>query len=321
MIILPVQDRQKVRTINEMWSVYKEEHIDHASSSPGRASSAWASVAQFFGNMTPPEITKGTVAKYVRGRLSGEIKAGCKDEWKTRGAVGNGTIINELIYLRAAVNYCLGENIVLPEAIPVGGRFRVPMPPKPQPRHRWLSLEERAILVDAAAARRRGDQSRLSRLERFIALGLYTGSRKTAMEQLPWPLVDFKAGVIRYDELWADDPKRRNGATKKRRACCPMHPKLRAILERAWDERLNDEWVLDEPATIDKAFAAVALDCKWDDVTPHTMRHTFISQALVDGKDIHVIAGWVADTVQTIEKTYAHLCKRRQASEMDSLDW
>lgn len=321
MLVLPVQSRPKVRTINEMWKVYKEEHLDHASSSPGRGDSAWASVAQFFGEMNPPDITKGTVARYVRGRLDGSIKAACKDAWKTRGAVGNGTIINELIYLRAAVNYCLGEGIVIPEAIPVGGRFRVPMPPKPQSRHRWLSLEERPTLLDAAAGRRRGDQSRLSRLERFCNLGLYTGSRKTAMEQLPWPLVDFKADVIRFDELWADDPKRRNGATKKRRACCPMHPKLKIILARAWDERTQDEWVLDEPAQIDKAFAAAVLDCGWDDVTPHTMRHTFISQALVDGVDIHVIAGWVADTVATIEKTYAHLCQRRQASEMGKLNW
>lgn len=322
MLISPVRtERPKVGTVNEMWAIYKAEHLDHAATAVGRADSAWASVAQHFGPMNPADITKGVVAQYVRGRLDGSIKADCKHAWKTRGVVGNGTVINELIYLRAAVNYCLGERVVLPEAIPEGGRFRVTMPPKPQPRHRWLSMEERPVLLDGAAGRRTVDQGRLSRLERFCYLGLYTGSRKTAMEQLEWPLIDFDAGVIRYDELWADDPKRRNGATKKRRACCPMHPKLRAILQRAWDERTQDRWVLDEPGTIDKAFRNLATDLKWHDVTPHTLRHTFISQALVDGVDIHVIAGWVADTVATIERVYAHLCRRRQASEMTKLNW
>lgn len=321
MLISPVVTRAQTRTIAEMYVVYRDEKIEHNASAPGRVDSAWASVGQFFGNMTPPEVTKGTVAKYVRGRLDGSIKAACKHAWKTRRAVGNGTVINELIYLRAAVNYCLEEGIVPVELVPAGGKFRVSMPPKPTSRHRWLSMDERTTLLDEAAGRREGDQGRLSRLERFCALGLYTGSRKTAIENLTWSVVDFDANVIRYDEMWADDPKRRNGATKKRRACIAMHPKLRTVLERAWDERTQDVWVLDEPGSISKAFQTAALACGWTDVTPHTLRHTFVSQALVHGKNVQTVAGWVADTVATIEKTYAHLCKLHQAKELESLDW
>src|SRR5262249_28878372 len=63
------------------------------------------------------------------------------------------------------------------------------MPPKSEPRDRWLTRSEAARLLWAAR--------HTEHLKRFILLGLYTGSRSGVILSLEWSWIDLERGVMR----------------------------------------------------------------------------------------------------------------------------
>src|SRR5262249_59646665 len=63
------------------------------------------------------------------------------------------------------------------------------MPPRPEPRDRWLTRDEAAKLLWASR--------HVEHLKRFILLGLYTGSRSGAILSLEWSWIDLERGVMR----------------------------------------------------------------------------------------------------------------------------
>ena len=79
---------------------------------------------------------------WMRSRRSGRATARAM-RGRTRDGVGPGTIRKELITLRSALRWALGERWV--DALPA-----VPPPGKPAPRKRWLTRSEAAALEAAA---------------------------------------------------------------------------------------------------------------------------------------------------------------------------
>ena len=65
----------------------------------------------------------------------------------------------------------------------------VVLPPKSDPRERWLTRSEAAHLLWAAR--------RMPHLARFILLGIYTGSRSGTLLSLCWPWIDLTSGTMR----------------------------------------------------------------------------------------------------------------------------
>jgi integrase len=63
------------------------------------------------------------------------------------------------------------------------------MPPKGEPRNRWLTRQETARLLRAA----RGANDHMAR---FVLLGLYTGSRASVLLAVEWDWIDFERGVM-----------------------------------------------------------------------------------------------------------------------------
>src|SRR5262249_54756819 len=63
------------------------------------------------------------------------------------------------------------------------------MPPRPEPRDRWLTRSEAAKLLWAAR--------HVEHLKRPVLLGLYTGSRLGAILSLEWSWIDLERGVMR----------------------------------------------------------------------------------------------------------------------------
>ncbi len=191
----------------------------------------------------------------------------------------------DLETLRAAIGHWHREYGPLP-SIP-----KVTLPPKPQPRDRWLTRSEAAKLLKAAR--------HVPHLARFILLGLYTGSRSGTLFQLRWSWIDLVQGVMLRREPGKAE-------TKKRTPPARLGSRIKAHLRR-WqriDGRHADNHVCHYDGRpikkLRRSFSAAVKDAKLGPgVTPHTLRHTratWLMQASIDP--------WEAAGHLGMERTY-----------------
>jgi integrase len=138
---------------------------------------------------------------------------------------------------------------------------------------------------------------RVPRVGRFVAIGLNTGARKEAIEELVWDRIDMKARRIDFR-----DPKRK--VTNKRRVLVPICDRLFPVLDAI---PVAERWgrVIDA-VDMGASFKKFVETTPWPWVTSHTMRHTFITLALRAGTSLFDVSQLVGDTYATLEAHYAH---------------
>jgi integrase len=215
----------------------------------------------------------------------------------------------ELEDLRAAINHHRREglcseivSVVLPEKAPA--------------RERWLTRAEAAGLIWAAwrakqAMRGTGTRRAVGRhVARFILVGLYTGTRSSAicgaalMPTLDRGHVDLDQGVFYRRAVG-----RRQ--TKKRQPPVKLPPRLLAHMRR-WARRgLSKkaviEWNGKPVESVRKGFeAAVRAAGLGYEVTPHVLRHTCATWLMQKGVNLWDAAGFLGMTVQQLEQGYGH---------------
>ena len=245
---------------------------------------------EFFGEMTLTEI---------RGRT-------CRDYADDRGNEGGAR--RDLEVLRAAINYYHAENTL--DMVP-----KITLPEKGDPRQRWLTRQEIARLLRAAR-----NERQCRHLVRLIMIGLYTGTRLSAVLNLQWMPntngghVDLDRGVI-Y--------RRAEGqrvAHNKRRTPVKVPPRLLRFLRywKAADTAKDQEgkeihlrYVVtyggEKIVKPHKAFRTVRAAAGFgDDVTPHVLRHTRATWLAQAGIDVHEAAASLGLTVEEFERTYSH---------------
>jgi integrase len=193
--------------------------------------------------------------------------------------------------LRAAVRYWHREYGPLP-SVPV-----VVMPPKAEPRDKWLTRTEADRLVRAAEG--------IEHVKRFILLGLHTGSRAGAIFSLTWDRIDFAAGVMR---------RRAYGETESRTKRTPpvrLGKRIRSLL-REWRAADGDhcKYVIHWNGNRITGFGTVwQRVCKKAgvDATPHTLRHTRATWIMQRG-DVPVweAAGHLGMSLATLQKYAKH---------------
>lgn len=236
-----------------------------------RANAAWANLKPVFGHLQPKEVTQAIEDRYVAARR-----------------VAPSTIRYELSVLRAAWNHAVKQRVIKFEDTPV----LKPLPAKSPPRERWLTDAEIERVLSAAETL--GDRVRL-----FVWLALHTGARRTAIQELRWPQVDFKVGVIHYLAPGAQQ-------TRKRRASVPMSDALRGVLEEAYRSRAHDDaLVIGSGGKINAAVSRLGTAAKVSGLTPHVFRHTAGTVMARNGVALWVIAKILGNTVEEVEKTYA----------------
>ena len=238
-----------------------------------------ARVKSYFGAYSPVDVTDQLVGSYQT----------------TRG-VADATARRDLGVLVAAINHAVRRTKKLAQA---DAPF-ILLPPPGAPRDVWLDETQERAFWDLALAHSEG-KPRLTRITRFVALGLRTAARKSAIEKLTWDRVDLARGTIDYRDTGIR-------TSNKRRAVVPIARDLMPILERAYRERGFDPYVCGQGAiksSWETWIRSPAL-AEFAYVTPHVMRHTVATLAMRRGVPMPVVAGFLGDTMATVERVYAH---------------
>ena len=263
------------------------------------------------------ERTIDRLNDYWGGKVLSQVTAAeCRAYVQSRGNTGGARA--DLETLRAAINHHAKENLHY-------RTVRVSLPPKGQPRDRWLTRAEAAKLIwacwryreqqTAHRGRKKGqllatDKRPLRHLARFVLIGLYTGTRASAIasaspyRNMGHSFVDLDQGI--YYRLAIG--KR---ATNKRQTPAPIPPRLLAHMRR-WVRRgivtsHFVEWQGAPVKSVKTGFRhAVALAGLWGKVTPHTLRHTAATWLMQRGVPIWQAAGYLGMSSAMIERTYGH---------------
>lgn len=199
---------------------------------------------------------------------------------------------HDLEVLSAAIKYWHREKSPL-AIIP-----HVMLPPRNEPRDRWLTRSEAARLLWAAR--------RTEHLKRFIMVGLYTGSRSGVIRTLEWSWIDFGNGTMRRRAQGSSETK------NKRTPPVRVPRKLMHFLRR-WKEadkgllpyvvHWNGKALRGPPhQSWDKAIARAKLP----GLMPHVLRHTRATWLVQAGIDSWQIAGFLGMTVRVLESVYGH---------------
>ncbi|GMG81925.1 site-specific integrase [Paralimibaculum aggregatum] len=169
------------------------------------------------------------------------------------------------------------------------------MSPNPDPRERWLTRSEAALLLRAAAPH----------LRRFILLSLYTSTRKSPLLALRWlPSID--AGWIDLERgvLHRRGPGERR--TRKRREAVRL-PRQVPMQARIWarDGAAHVIHFRGRPVhSIKTGFAAARIAAGLPDVTPHDLKRTAVTWAFQGGMTLPDAADDFSTDSATLERVY-----------------
>ncbi len=324
-------DREKGRIaagvlVTEVLKLYQDEVVpSHAR--PQKTDERLLQLAEWWRDKTLAEVTGKTCRAYVAWRVG--------QPWKSARPESTGNPARlvtaagarrELEDLRAAVNYHRKEGYCR-EVV------EVTLPDRSPPADRWLTRSEAARLIWACWRHREIQKGMptakrpLRHLARFILVGLYTGTRASAICSAALTVRD-GAGHVDLDKgvLY----RRRNGRaeTNKRQPPARLPPRLLAHMRR-WaqdrgDNTISRQFVIEyrgkQVVEINKGFsAAVALAGLGPEVTPHVLRHTAATWLMQGGADLWDAAGFLGMSVAMLERVYGHHHPDHQSSAVEAI--
>lgn len=132
----------------------------------------------------------------------------------------------------------------------------------------------------------------------FIMLALMTAARTGAILEARWSQVDWERRVLSFGR----------GHGNKRRAIVPLNPELLLVLKGAKALACSDfivEFRGRQVRTVKTGFAAACRRAALEDVSPHVLRHTAATWAVMDGIPLAQVARMLGDSEATVEKVYA----------------
>lgn len=272
-----------VPLIADILLAYGKEHVPHKRSAKN-IDYTIGNLSRWWGDKTIKDVTPANCRAYAAAKAQAAAR-------------------RDLETLRAAIRYWHKHHGPL-DSVPA-----IILPPKPEPRERWLTRAEARRLRKAAMG--------TPHLYRFIVIGLLTGSRSGAIFNLKWDWVDFWAGVmLRREPGKAEVQKKRTPPVRMGRV-------LLRILRR-WHRmdagacpyvvHFNGQRV----SRIKRTWMQACAKAKLKGVTPHTLRHTRATWLMQAGVDPWEAAGALGMTADTLQSVYAkhHPDFQKRAAEV-----
>lgn len=227
-------------------------------------------------------------------------------QWRTRLAerLAPGTVRRWLDTLSGLLTVAVRDYDWL-DANPVR---KVPKPPEPPGRVRFLSDLERTALLAAC------QQSRTPALYPVVLLAVTTGARKNELRFLRWRDIDLERGLLRLAET-------KNG---ERRAV-PVPQVTREVL-RAWrgPQHTEGAWAFPGPAgrgplNFTKAWYTARRRAGLEDFHFHDLRHTAASYLAMSGATLLEIAEILGHKSVRVTKRYSHLTLAHTATVVERM--
>lgn len=295
-------------SVSHVLSLYGEEHAPHVVD-PARIGYAIDALDEFFGDLKVSDISGAVCRRYAAQRRKRGLKDPETGEYGPPRPVSPGTIRRELGTLRAALEHCRREGHLLSAP----GIVR---PNRPPPRDRWLTRKEAAQLLRAAW---RNPHSK--HLARFILIGLYTGTRKTAILNLQFH-PNTTGGWIDLERGLMHRRGTEQRETKKLQTTARIPRPLLAHLRR-WAAQ-GERWVVTDRGArigdVKTAFQGACRRAGIEGANPHTLRHTAITWAMQRGAQKWDVAGYFGVSMETVERTYGHHHPDFQKSAVEAME-
>jgi integrase len=270
---------------------------------PATLANSVAALVPYFGNLTCDSVKGTTCRAYTRERATPRevtIKTRNGKTLVRTHSAGPGTVRRELGVLQAALNHAHEEGLLVHP-------IKVSLPDAGVPRDRWLTRSEAAKLLRAAAPH----------VRRFILISLYTGRRATAVLDLTWTRVDLDQGVIRFRAEGQAE-------TNKRRGRVRIPRQLAAHLRRWHRDRAGTQVVEFRGERLDSIKTGIrraAERAGLEGVTPHVLKHTAITWAVMDPRlSIEGAAEYFDTSPATIRRTYWHHSPHHQEEGLAAVE-
>lgn len=241
---------------------------------------AVAALTRGVGDFQPEDLTPTVIKRYAAERHAKP-----------------GTILREVGVLRAALGWAEKHKLI-PRRPAIGNPVQAP-----PPRDRWMTKDEARKLLAGCTE---------PHIRLFITLGLMTCARMSAILEAKWSQVDFERRVIDYGL----------GHGNKRRALVRLNSEALLALKAAKAISCSDyliEYHGKPIKTVKKGFAEACRKAGIEGVTPHILRHTGASWAVMEGRPLSEVARMLGDTEATVERTYAKWAPEYLQDTVDAL--
>jgi integrase len=261
-----------------LWTVLDWYYDGHASkkASAQQAKIAITHLKSFFGATAIPDLKHSKQERYIEARR----ETGMSDA----------TIGRELSVLNAALRKAYKDNKLPATPPPVA---TVPAAP---PRERYLERDEVARFFWHLHGTKRHRHLLL-----FARLALYTGARSGAILELTWDRVNLHRG-------WIDYTLPGEQQTNKRKAKVPIDTHLVRMLAHAKRRSNHTHVITYNGESVDRIVRAFRRQAKLvglNDVTPHTLRHTFGTWAAEAGESLFLVGRALGHTKTSTTERYA----------------
>lgn len=273
------------RKVKDLWKAYTADKVGRAVLATMKYT--WKALEPTFGDIEGEAIVREHCAMYTAKRRA----AGKAD----------GTIHTELGHLRTVLMWAKDNKLI-------SDAPKIPRPPKPDPRERYLTKDEvRSLIANA----------KVPHIKLAIMLMVQTGARCGAALDLTWDRVDFERGTIRL-------AKTSDGTRRKGRATVPLSDTLRPALKDAKDASISDfviEWAGCRVLSIKRGIKAAAESAGLEEVSPHVLRHSAAVWLAEGGHSFEEIAQFLGHSDPRITfKVYARFSPTHLRSLANSLD-
>ena len=272
-------------TIKDALHHYMQHHVQPYVIDKARQVDIERNLVDGLGAVVCKQLSARHLGRYCDKRKTGAVG--------TRKALSDGTLRRELGMLTAALKFCVRDKY-----LPADHLSHIAMPRRPPARDFWLNEQEGeqlwCLCLDYLS------HPELWRGAMFSMLALDTAARRDAIETLRWEQIDLEAKLINFPPSASDN---------KRKVAVPLSNRLADVLGKI---RKSSGFVIDGRDCF-RAFKSMCrLAAKRHDnkrflrATPHSLRHTWATQAARAGVDLWQIAGVLGDRVDTVVENYAH---------------